>query len=82
MPENIFRMGKDGKYLSTRGHVRGGPAIRGVDFRNAEQTQSILHDAAEENGAVILRGELEEQDWKGTRYFQINILGARRTTNG
>lgn len=81
-PDTIFRMGKDGKYLSARGRVPGGPEMRGVDFRTAEETQPILHDAAEENGTVLLRGELEEQEWKGTRYFQINILGAGRRIDG
>ena len=82
MPENIFRMGKDGKYLSVRGRMPGGQSIRGVDFRRAEEHQPLLDEAAELGGKVLLRGELEEQEWKGSKYFQINIRGVGRDIDG
>ena len=81
-PESVFRMGRDGKYLSVKGKVPGGPEIKGVDFRHADETQPILQDAADTGGTVTLLGELEEQEWKGSRYFQVNILRAGRRTDG
>ena len=81
-PDSIFRMGREGKYLSVRGRIPGGPEIKGVDFRHADDTQPVLHEAAEIGGSVTLLGELEEQEWKGSRYFQINIFRAGRRTDG
>ena len=72
---DLLRMGSEKQYLRFGSRLQDGRVLKTVAFRNADEIEAEITRAS--GGEVLVIGNLEEQEWKGTTYLQMNAKAVR-----
>ncbi|MGI6177843.1 MAG: single-stranded-DNA-specific exonuclease RecJ [Eubacterium sp.] len=73
-PQYCSRVGKEGQFLKFSGRLADGRQIRGIDFKRADEHERVIENAALGHAPFPAVGNIDEQEWNGNKYMEINLL--------